>query len=105
VHYGVGCELNRQPIFMRLYMLNSNCDTNINVIEPEASPLKPVLEESELQDIPIKNIKLSDFCQRAAVDEDLDVLAESIERDGLLQFPTVTDNRDDSYTLIFGSRR
>jgi len=87
-------------------MDNRNGDISINYVnEAEESPQKSMLEKLELREIPLDKIKISEFCQRDDAEEDLNVLAESIEQHGLLQFPTVTDDGDGYFTLIFGSRR
>jgi ParB/RepB/Spo0J family partition protein len=59
----------------------------------------------EVHDIPVEKIKPSEFWIRSDWEEGLDSLAESIDLNGLQQFPAVRDNGDASYTLIFGHRR
>jgi ParB/RepB/Spo0J family partition protein len=59
----------------------------------------------EIRDIPIESVKVSEFWIRRDWQEDLDSLAESIDIDGLLQFPAVRDNGDGTFTLVFGHRR
>jgi ParB/RepB/Spo0J family partition protein len=87
-------------------MDNRNGDISINYVnEAEESPQKSMPEKLELREIPLDKIKISEFCQRDDAEEDLNVLAESIEQHGLLQFPTVMDDGDGYFTLIFGSRR
>lgn len=69
--------------------------------EPETIP-----EESyEIRSIPIKQIKVADFCRRRALKKDLKSLIESIQRRGLIQSPVVLDSNNGSYSLIAGSRR
>jgi len=62
-------------------------------------------KRSEVHDLPVENIKASEFWIRSDWEEGLDSLAESIDINGLQQFPAVRDNGDGSYTLIFGHRR
>jgi ParB family transcriptional regulator, chromosome partitioning protein len=59
----------------------------------------------EIHDIPIEKIQENEFWIRSDSEEGLDSLAESIDKNGLQQFPAVRDNSDGSYTLIYGHRR
>jgi ParB/RepB/Spo0J family partition protein len=68
-------------------------------------PAEVTDKRPELRDIPIEKIKVSEFWIRSDWEEGLDSLAESIDLNGLQQFPAVRDNGDGSYTLIFGHRR
>ena len=63
-----------------------------------------VLEKFEWRDIPLDQITISEFCRRESYD-DLDSLAKSIAKDGLLEPVGVTENSEGHFTLIFGSRR
>ncbi len=86
-------------------MDNRDGDISINDInEAEGAPHKSKPEKLELREIPLDK-KISEFCQWGDAEEDLNVLEESIEQHGLLQYPPVTDDGDGYYTLIFGSRR
>lgn len=58
----------------------------------------------DVREVPIEKIQIGEFCKRDSYDN-LDSLESDIRKNGLLQFPAVTDNGDDGYTLIFGSQR
>lgn len=60
---------------------------------------------SEIQEIPIENIKVGEHDQRLEIDdESLDGLVSSISRLGLL-YPCVVVSHDDKFTLVEGHRR
>jgi len=73
--------------------------------EVEAPVAAPAEKRPEVHDIPIESIKVNECWIRSDLQEGLDSLAESIDIDGLQQYPAVRDNGDGSYTLIYGHRR
>jgi ParB/RepB/Spo0J family partition protein len=82
---------------------NLNHDTNNND-SPEEQLSKLAIDKAEVRDIPIDKIQIGEFCRRSNYDN-IDPLAKSIERNGLLQPAAVIEDEDSQYTLVFGSRR
>jgi len=86
-------------------------DTKHNTIadkcnNAEEQLLTPDIDKAELRAIALDKIKISESCRRDSYDHDnLDSLARSIAKDGLLQPAAVKEDGCDNYTLIFGSRR
>lgn len=70
-----------------------------------APAVAPVNSQPAIREIPIGRIQANDLWVRSDWQEGLDSLAESIDADGILQFPGVRDNGDGTYTIIFGHRR
>jgi len=86
-------------------MENENLDTNANNHNgPEEQLTGIAIDKTEIRDIPIDKIRISEFCRRSNYD-DIDCLAQSIDKHGLLEPAAVKEDGDGYYTLIFGSRR
>lgn len=79
---------------------NTNNDTN------NAGNQDNYSHANEVPEISIRQIQVADFGRRT-VEEDLTALVESIQRHGLLHFPTVVPdpNDEDRYILIAGRKR
>ena len=68
-------------------------------------PSKQMPGESDVREIPIEKIRVGAFCHRKDCSQGIDLLAESIDRQGLLQYPIVAEDADGNFTLVCGSRR
>jgi len=81
-----------------------NQKSNTNKLGHKKHQIALDIDEAVVRDIPINKIKVSNFCLRDDY-SDIDPLAESIKHNGLLQPGAAIENKDGSYTLIYGSRR
>jgi len=110
-------EDNRQPILGRISLQNESKEAHMSDLDANKYPLSQISEKTDVlpssrttdthdvRDILLKNIIVSEFCERSEYGEDITSLADNIKQNGLIHYPTVIKDGNDRYLLVCGSRR